>query len=103
MNLYSLVLGSNTATWRGLFSIGKTLAYWFSEPFLHQAGLSMPRTVSAIQTRPLPSNMALWLLALVSHRTSSPQSADGAVGLIAAAWAGRGETGMPASATGILK
>src|SRR5215475_4350600 len=43
MNEYFIDLGSSTATWRGDFSIGKTFAYGLSEPFLHQAGLSMPR------------------------------------------------------------
>ena len=69
MNWYSLVFRSSTAAWRGLLSIGNTLAYWLSEPFLHQAGLSMPRTVAASQTRPSLPNMALWLLARVSQRT----------------------------------
>src|SRR5215471_8171021 len=45
MNEYFCVFGSSIATWRGDFSIGKTLAYALSEPFLHQAGLSCPRMV----------------------------------------------------------
>ena len=73
MKLYFWVLGSSIATWRGERSIGNTLADGCSEPFLHQAGLSMPRTVAASHTRPFSSNMALCWLALVSHSTSSPQ------------------------------
>ena len=63
----------------------------------------MPRTFAANHTRPLSSNMALCWLALVSHRISSPQYAEGCVGLMAPAWPGPSESGMFGSATGILK
>ena len=72
-NEYFIVFGSSTETWRGDRSIGNTLADGWSDPFLQNAGLSMPRTVAAIHTRPFLSNMALCLLAFVSHSTVSPQ------------------------------
>src|SRR5262245_27528282 len=103
MKSYFIVFGSSIATWRGLFSIGKTLAYGLSEPFLHQAGLSMPRTVAAIQMRPCLSNIALWLLARVSHNTSSPQYGDSAVGFTVPACPGPSDTGISGTRTGILK
>ena len=71
--VYFIVLGSSIVTWRDDRSSGNTLAEGWSEPFLQKAGLSMPRTVAAIHTRPFLSNMALWLLALVSQIFSSPQ------------------------------
>ena len=73
MNWYSLVFRLSTAAWRGLLSIGKTFADSLSDPFLHQAGLSMPRTVAASQTRPSAPYIELWLLARVSQSERSPQ------------------------------
>src|SRR5215831_13826339 len=70
---YFIVFGSSIATWRVDFSSGKTLAYGLSEPFLHQAGLSCPRTVAAIHTRPCSSNIALCMFALVSQSFLLPQ------------------------------
>src|SRR3989442_12966286 len=98
-----MVLGSSIATWRGDRSSGKILAEGWSEPFLHQAGLSMPRTVAAIHTRPFLSNMALWLLARVSQSFSSPQYGDGCSGLMLAACPGPSASGIFGSSTGILK
>src|SRR5918994_4486291 len=61
--LYFIVLGSSIDTWRPERSSGNTLAEGWSEPFLQKAGLSIPRTAAANQTRPFLSNMPLWLLA----------------------------------------
>src|SRR5262249_62258309 len=63
----------------------------------------MPRTAAAIHTRPLSSNMALWLLARVSQSFSSPQYAEACSGLMLAAWPGPSDSGMFGSSTGILK
>src|SRR5437764_14052128 len=103
MNEYFMVLGSSMATCRGDLSSGNTLAEGWSEPFLQKAGLSMPRTVAAIHTRPFLSNMALWLLARVSQVFSSPQYAEACSGLMLAAWPGPSDSGMFGSSTGILK
>ncbi len=73
MKLYFMVLGSSIATWRVDFSSGNSLADGWSEPRLQNAGLSMPRTVAASQSRPLLSNMELWLFARVSQSFSAPQ------------------------------
>src|ERR1700681_1003100 len=72
-NEYFIVLGSSTATWRVDFSIVEAFAYALCEPLLHQAGLSMPRTVAAIHTRPFSSNIALCMFARVSHSFLLPQ------------------------------
>src|SRR5512145_1554594 len=100
-----MVLGSSIATCRPDRSSGNTLADGWSEPFLQKVGFSMPRTVAAIHTLPFLSNMALWLLALVSQIFSSPQYAEGAVGRMSAEpWrGGPSDSGMFGSATGILK
>src|ERR1700758_2894507 len=73
MKEYFIDFGSSTATWRGDFSIGKTFAYGLSEPFLHQDGLSMPRTGAAIHPRPWASNIALCMFARVSQSFLLPQ------------------------------
>src|SRR4029078_738563 len=103
MNSYFIVFGSSNATCRGLLSGGKAFAYGFSEPFLPQAGLSMPRTVAASQMRPCLSNMELWLLARVSHNTAPPQYGESALGFTAAAGLAPSDTGISGSRTGILK
>ncbi len=64
-NVYFMVFGSSTARWRLVRSIGKTLAEGWSEPFLQNAGLPGPRTAAANHTRPVRSNMPLWLFALL--------------------------------------
>src|SRR5262249_15786944 len=103
MKVYFMVLGSSTAACRGERSSGKTLAEGCSEPFLQKAGLSMPRTVAAIHTRPFLSNMALSLLGGVSQIFSSPQWGEGCRGLRVAGCPGPRDSGMFGSATGILK
>ena len=60
-------------TWRTFFSIGKAFADGCSEPFLQKSGLSGPRIAAASHTRPLPSNIELWLLTRLSQIFSSPQ------------------------------
>src|SRR5882757_1216356 len=103
MKEYFIVLGSSIATWRADFSSGNALADGWSEPFLHHAGLSMPRTVAASQTRPFLSNIELWLLARVSQSFCSPQYADGCRGCTLPACPGPSDSGISVSATGILK
>src|SRR5882762_4918315 len=98
-----MVFGSSTATWRDDCSSGKTLAEGWSEPLRQNAGLSRPRTLAAIHTRPCWSNMALWLLARVSQSFSSSQYAEGCIGLMLAAWPGPSDSGISRSATGIVK
>src|SRR5205814_3551670 len=100
--VYFIVFGSSTASCRDDCSSGKTLADGCSEPFLQNAGLSRPRTLAASHTRPCPSNIELWLLARVSQSFSSPQYAEGCIGFTLAAWPGPSDSGISASATGIL-
>ena len=73
MKVYFIVFGSSMASCRPARSIGITFADGWSEPFLQNAGFSLPRTFAAIHTRPFLSNMALWLLARESQSFSSPQ------------------------------
>src|SRR5262245_11352041 len=105
MKLYFIVLGSSIAIWRPDWSSGNTLAEGWSEPFLQKAGLSIPRTAAANHTRPLLSNMPLWLLARWLQIFSSPQYAEGWVGFATAeAWnGGPNDSCAFGSATGILK
>src|SRR5262245_61355811 len=105
MKLYFIVLGSSIATWRPDCSSGNTLAEGCSEPFLQNAGLSMPRTAAANHTRPFLSNMPLWLLARLLQIFSSPQYAEGSIGLTVAdaCSGGPSDSGALGSATGILK
>ena len=65
----------------------------------------MPRTAAANHTRPFLSNMPLWLLARWLQIFSSPQYAEGSIGLVVAeAWSGGpSDSGASRSATGILK
>ena len=71
--MYCCVLGSSIERCRFERSTGKALAEGWSEPFLQKAGLFGPRTAAANHTRPLRSNMPLWLLALLVQTCSSPQ------------------------------
>ncbi len=105
MKLYFIVLGSSIDTCRPERSSGNALADGRSEPFLHQAGFSIPRTAAANHTRPLPSNMPLWLLARWLQICSSPQYAEAPIGLSVALGCSGGPniSGMLGSATGILK
>src|SRR6516225_5377977 len=103
MKLYFIVLGSSIATWRADFSSGNALAEGWSEPFLQNAGSSMPRTVADNQSRPFSSNMALWLFARVSQSFFSPQEAYGSSGCTLPAWPAPNASGISGSATGILK
>src|SRR6202795_1747110 len=105
MKLYFIVLGSSIDTCRPERSSGNALADGRSEPFLHQAGFSMPRTAAANHTRPLPSNMPLWLLARWLQICSSPQYAEAPIGLSVALGCSGGPniSGILGSATGILK
>src|SRR5262249_43513057 len=64
--VYFKVLGSSIASARCVCSSGKSLAEGWSEPFWQNAGFLGPRTAAASQIRPFLSNMALWLLTLVS-------------------------------------
>ena len=104
MKLYFIVLGSSIATWRGDFSSGNTLADGWSEPFLQKAGLSMPRTVAASQTRPFLSNMRVVVVGLAVPELLLAPIGRGRSGLTAAAaWPRSERSGMFGSATGILK
>ena len=73
MNVYFMVFGSSIERWRFVRSTGKALAEGWSEPFLQKAGLFGPRTAAANHTRPLRSNMPLWLFALLVQTCSLPQ------------------------------
>ena len=68
-----MVLGSSNVSARFVRSSGNSLAEGWSEPFWQKAGFLGPRTVAANHTRPVRSNMPLWLLALLSQIFSSPQ------------------------------
>src|SRR6185436_2117848 len=103
MKVYFMVVGSSIATWRDDCCNGNAFADGCVEPCLQNAGLSRSRTVAASHTRPLESNIELWLLARVSQSFSSPQYAEGASGRTLAACPGPSASGMPGSATGILK
>ncbi len=105
MRVYFIVFGSSIATWRCDMSTGKTFADGCSEPFLQKAGLWSPRTLAANHTRPLLSNMPLWLLALCDQIFSVPQYGEGANGLSSAeAWnGGPNDSGTPSFRTDILK
>src|SRR4030095_17239025 len=94
MNVYFMVLGSSIERCRLLRSVGKALAEGCSEPFLQKAGLFGPRIVAANHTRPLRSNMPLWLFALLVQTCSLPQEGDGCIGFSSI------ETGVSASRTG---
>src|SRR5262245_50856901 len=102
MNVYFFVLGSNIARWRAARSIGKALADGWSEPALHHAGLSTPRTVAASQSRPSRPNIELWLLTRVSQIRSPPQYGDGCAASSAAACPGPRLSGISVSRTGAL-
>ena len=86
--VYFMVLGSSTDRWRELLSSGVSLAEGWSEPFRQKAGFFALRTRAANHTRPSSSNIGLWLLVLAFQITSSPQYADGMIGL-AFAWLAR--------------
>src|SRR5262249_39795608 len=101
-NVYFIVFGSRNVRARFVRSSGKSLAEGWSEPFLQNAGLLGPRTAAANHTRPLRSNMPLWLFAFVSQIVSSPQYGDGATGWATAAWPGPNASGVSASRTGIV-
>src|SRR5262249_11085418 len=105
MKLYFIVFGSSIDTWRPERSSGNTLADGWSEPFLQNAGLSIPRTAAANHTRPFLSNMPLWLLAFWVQIFSSPQYAEACIGFEEAeAWnGGPYDSGVSGSLTGILK
>ena len=77
MKVYFIVLGSSTDSCRFEFGTGNALADGWSEPFWQKSGFLAPRPRAANQTRPWRSNMALWLLVLVSQMASVPQYADG--------------------------
>src|SRR5690349_7721058 len=103
MKVYFIVLGSSIATWRGDLSRGNTFADGWSEPFLHQAGLSWPRIVAASHRRPFSSNIELWLFARVSQSFSSPKYGDGSSSFTDPACPGPSDSGMLGSRTRILK
>src|SRR5207247_7432948 len=97
MNVYFMVFGSSIVRWRFVRSTGKALAEGWSEPFLQKAGLFGPRTAAANHTRPLRSNMPLWLFALLVQTCSLPQYGDGCIGPSSI------DVGVSASRTGVLK
>ena len=99
-NVYFIVFGSRKVSARFVRSSGKSLAEGWSEPFWQNSGFLGPRTTAANHTRPFRSNIPLWLLALVSQSFSSPQYADGAIGLSSAACPGPSASGVSASRTG---
>src|SRR4051794_38898517 len=72
------VLGSYIARCRPARGSGNSLADGWLDPALHTSGLSGPRTVDVIHTRPRSSSMGLWTLFLLVQIVSSPQYADGA-------------------------
>ena len=59
-------LGLDDRQRRWVCSSGNSLAEGWSEPFLQKSGFFGPRTAAANHTRPFWSNIALWLLTLVS-------------------------------------
>ena len=97
MNVYCMVLGSRIVRWRLERSTGKALAEGWSEPFLQKSGLLGPRIAAANQTRPLRSNIPLWLFALLVQFCSLSQYGDGCMGFSSAA------TGVSGSRTGVEK
>src|SRR5262245_35831134 len=105
MKWYFMVFGSSIDAWRPERSSGKTSAEGWFDPFLQNAGFSIPRTAAANHTRPFLSNMPLWLLARWLQIFSSPQYAEGCNGFgVAEAWkGGPNDSGAFGSATGILK
>src|SRR6185437_8893863 len=58
----SLVFGSYMPSWRPDVLVGVSFAEGRSDPSLHHAGLSDPRMVVVIHTRPFSSNIALCTL-----------------------------------------
>src|ERR1041385_8068984 len=72
------VLGSYMASCRPERFSGNNFADGCCEPALQNAGLSAPRMVEVIHTRPISSNIGLWTFALLFQTTVSPQYADGA-------------------------
>src|SRR5258708_25108957 len=79
--------------------MGNTFADGRSEPGRQYAGFSRPRVDAASQTRPFASTIELWLLTRVSQICSSPQYADGAMAVSAAACPGPRLNGMLGSST----
>ena len=96
MNLYFLRLGiEHRHLTRRSDRSGTPWRTGCSEPFLHQAGLSMPRTVAASQTRPLLVEHGVVVVGAWCPRGSRrPNRPKAAVGLIAPAWPGPSDTGM---------
>src|SRR5688572_16346802 len=79
MCFISLVFGSYIARWRPELLSGKRRADGWLDPALQKAGLSGPRTLDVIQTRPFSSNMGLCTFALLVQIASVPQYGDGPV------------------------
>src|SRR3982750_1268333 len=75
------VFGSYIASCRPDFGSGNSFADGWLDPALHTSGLSGPRTVDVIHTRPCSSNIGLCTLFLLVQIVSSPQYADGAPAL----------------------
>src|ERR1700693_2236581 len=100
-----MVLGSSTEACRPDRTSGNAFAEGWSEPFLQKSGFSMPRTAAANQTRPLPSNMPLWLFAFWLQIFPSPHKPDAPIGFAVAFGCNGGpnDSGAFGSATGILK
>src|SRR3954469_8474737 len=105
MKEYFIVFGSSIEACRPERSSGNAFAEGCSDPFLQKSGFSIPRTEAANHTRPLSSNMPLWLLARWFQIFSSPQYAEAPTGFIVALGCSGGPnvSGISGSATGILK
>src|SRR5260370_2926567 len=72
--------GSYIASWRPLRVTGKSFAEGCDEPSLQNDGLSGGRMTEVNQTRPLPSNMGLCMLAWLSQMASLPHYGVGCSG-----------------------
>jgi hypothetical protein len=73
MCFISFVFGSYTASWRGEPFSGNSCADGWLEPASQKAGLSGPRTLEVIQTRPFSSNIGLCTFARLVQMASVPQ------------------------------
>src|SRR5688572_32117291 len=77
MCFISFVFGSYTARCRPELFSGKRRADGWLDPALQKSGLSGPRTLDVIQTRPISSNIGLCTFARLFQIASVPQYGDG--------------------------
>src|SRR5215216_1851259 len=78
MCFISFVFGSYTARWRPELLSGKSFAEGWLDAALQKAGLSGPRTLDVIHTRPFSSNIGLCTFARLVQIASIPQYGEGA-------------------------